>query len=131
MGSNQTTKEATTGGYEAMVKDQEDRVVDEGKGTAGDRAKEKIASTARTLRDQGADKIAASASTLLKQGESYLGNADLSPLRSDVERMIRQYPLPALVSGALLGYLLAHRGTLKVLAVGLGIGYMVSRTRPR
>ncbi len=124
-------KEATMGGYEAMIKDQEDRVVSDDTVSAGDRAKEKLASTARTLRDQGADKLAASASTILKQGESYLENADLSPVRNDIERMIRQYPLPALVAGALVGYLLAHRGTLKVLAFGLGVGYLVSRTRPR
>jgi len=128
--SSQTSKEVI-GGYEAMAKDQEDRVVDEGEQKVTDRAKEKIASTARTLRDQGADKIAASASTLMKQGENYLGNADLGPVRSDIEGMIRQYPLPALVTGALVGYLLAHRGTLKVLALGLGIGYAVSRARPR
>ena len=129
--SGHTSKEATTGGYEAMIKDQEDHIVSNDSASAGDRAKEKIASTARTIRDQGADKLASSATTLLKQGEAYLGNADLSPVRSDIERMIRQYPLPAIGAGALLGYLLAHRGTLKVLALGLGIGYLVSRTRPR
>lgn len=124
-------KEQTAGGYEAMVEDQEDKVVGQGQPSAGDKAKEKIASTARTLRDQGADKLSASATTLLRQGEQYLEGADLSPVRADVERMIKQYPIPALVAGVLVGYLLAHRGALKALAFGVGAGYLVSRTRPR
>ena len=124
-------KERLAGGYETMVSDQEDKIVDQNQPSTGDRAKEKIASTARTLRDQGGEKIAASASTMLKQGENYLESADLGPVRSDIERMIRQYPIPALVAGILAGYLLAHRGALKALAFGLGIGYLVSRTRPR
>ena len=124
-------KERLAGGYETMVSDQEDKIVDQNQPSTGDRAKEKIASTARTLREQGGEKIAASASTMLKQGENYLESADLGPVRSDIERMIRQYPIPALVAGILAGYLLAHRGALKALAFGLGVGYLVSRTRPR
>jgi hypothetical protein len=114
-----------------MVSDKEDVVIDSSKQSTGEAAKEKIASTARTIRDQGADRIASSASTLLKQGERYLEGADLSPVRTDVERIIRQYPLPALVAGVLAGYLMAHRGALKALGFGLAVGYLVSRTRPR
>jgi hypothetical protein len=124
-------KDRTTGGYETMVSDKEDVVLDTNKQSVGEGAKEKIASTARTLRDQGADRIASSASTLLKQGERYLEGADISPVRADVERMIRQYPIPALVAGVLAGYLMAHRGALKALGFGLAVGYLVSRTRPR
>lgn len=125
------SKDRLSGGYETMVSSEEDVVLDMREQEGGAGAKEKIASTARTLRDQGADKIASSASALLKQGEQYLDKADLSPVRADVERMIKQYPLPSLVAGVLVGYLLAHRGALKALAFGLGVGYLVSRTRPR
>jgi len=124
-------KDRTVGGYESMVSDKEDVVINTDKQGMGDAAKEKIASTARTLRDQGADKIASSASTLLKKGEDYFESADMSPVRADVERMIRQYPIPALVAGVLAGYLMAHRGALKALGFGLAVGYLVSRTRPR
>jgi hypothetical protein len=124
------SKDRTAGGYETMVSNKEDVVIDSGK-TGGEAAKEKIASTARTLRDQGAEKVASSATTLLKKGETYLEGADLGPVRADVERMIRQYPLPALVAGVLAGYLMAHRGALKALGFGLAVGYLVSRTRPR
>jgi hypothetical protein len=124
-------KERTAGGYETMVNDKEDVVLDTGEQAGGTGAKEKIASTARTLRDQGADKLASSASTLLKQGERYLEGADLGPVRADVERLIRQYPIPALAAGVFAGYLMAHRGALKALGFGLGVGYLISRTRPR
>src|SRR6476646_8823140 len=89
-------KDRTAGGYETMVSNKEDVVIDTNKQGVGDAAKEKIASTARTLRDQGADKIASSATTLLKKGEDYLEGADMSPVRADIERMIKQYPIPAL-----------------------------------
>lgn len=124
-------KDRLAGGYETMMSDQEDKLVDQGQPSTGDRAKEKLASAARVLRDQGADKLGTTATNLLKQGESYLGNADLSPVRADIERLIRQYPIPAIVAGALAGYLLAHRGALKALAFGVGVGYLVSRTRPK
>jgi hypothetical protein len=125
------SKDRMSGGYETMVSDKEDVVIDTGKQGMGGAAKEKLASTARTLREQGADKIASSATTLLKKGENYLEGADLSPVRADVERMIRQYPIPALVAGVFAGYLMAHRGALKALGFGLGVGYLISRTRPR
>lgn len=124
-------KDQLSGGYETMVTSEEDVVLDTRKQGDDAGAKEKIAGAARTLRNQGADKLAASASTLFKQGEQYLGNADLSPVRTDIERMIKQYPLPSLAMGVLAGYLLAHRGALKALAFGLGVGYLISRTRPR
>lgn len=61
----------------------------------------------RAPEGQGGE-VAQRAATLLDQGAGYLQGADADTIRSDLERLIRRNPLPALGLGVALGFVLGR-----------------------
>jgi ElaB/YqjD/DUF883 family membrane-anchored ribosome-binding protein len=70
-----------------------------------------VARQVRQLAPEGqTGEVAGRAADLLERGGSYLQSADTDTIRTDLEQLIRRYPLQAL-------------------AVGLGIGFLLGRGR--
>lgn len=73
----------------------------------------RMADLAQTVREKAPQEgkpaeIAATAAEALERGGTYLNDADLTMVRSDLERVIREHPLEAMLVGLGIGYLLAR-----------------------
>lgn len=77
-------------------------------------AGQQLQSAARQVRQYApegqAATIAANAADLLDRGGSYLQSADTNTIATDLEYLIRRYPLQALAVGFGVGLLLGRRG---------------------
>jgi hypothetical protein len=73
---------------------------------------EQFSTLAQTVRERApegrAGEVAAKAADALDRSGQYLQTADLQMVRSDLERVIREHPIEALLVGAGIGYLLAR-----------------------
>jgi ElaB/YqjD/DUF883 family membrane-anchored ribosome-binding protein len=73
---------------------------------------EQISTLAQTVREKApegkAGEVATKAADALERSGEYLQTADLQMVRSDLERVIREHPIEALLVGAGIGYLLAR-----------------------
>lgn len=70
---------------------------------------ERLASTVREKAPEGAlGDVATTAADALEKSGRYLQQADLQQVRSDLERMIRDHPIEALLIGFGAGFLLAR-----------------------
>jgi ElaB/YqjD/DUF883 family membrane-anchored ribosome-binding protein len=74
---------------------------------------EKIADVAQTLREQAPEsgpvaQVASSAAQTMERAGSYLQQQDLAAMRADVEQLIRQHPLEAVLIGVGVGYLIGR-----------------------
>jgi ElaB/YqjD/DUF883 family membrane-anchored ribosome-binding protein len=77
--------------------------------TAGDQ----ISNLAQTVREKApaegrAGEIATNAAEALERGGRYLQQADPTMVRGDLERVIREHPIEAMLVGLGVGYLLAR-----------------------
>jgi vacuolar-type H+-ATPase subunit H len=73
---------------------------------------EQMSTLAQTVREKApegkAGEVAYKAADALERGGEYLQTADLQMVRSDLERIIRDHPIEALLVGVGVGYLVAR-----------------------
>jgi ElaB/YqjD/DUF883 family membrane-anchored ribosome-binding protein len=73
---------------------------------------EQFSTLAQTVREKApegkAGEVATMAADALERSGEYLQTADLQMVRSDLERVIRDHPIEALLVGAGIGYLVAR-----------------------
>jgi ElaB/YqjD/DUF883 family membrane-anchored ribosome-binding protein len=101
-----------------IVSDAREKVAEVGAATA-DRVDsamtttgEQMSNLAQTVREKApegkAGEVATKAADALERGGEYLQTADLQVVRGDLERVIREHPIEALLVGVGVGYLLAR-----------------------
>jgi len=73
---------------------------------------EQMSTLAQTVRENApegkAGQVASKAADALDRGGEYLQTADLQMVRGDLERVIREHPIEALLVGVGIGYLVAR-----------------------
>ena len=73
---------------------------------------EQMSTLAQTVREKApegkAGEVASKAADVLDRGGEYLQTADLQMVRGDLERVIREHPIEALLVGVGVGYLVAR-----------------------